>query len=183
VQEPIAAALAQKEIVNINTLIQTAILAVKSTRSEEVNWQVSFGAGNCIRCTREQIIQIFINILRNAYDALPENRGRIVVNAAQAKRETEDEFKSDRIVRITIIDDGEGFDASLHQEAFKDGFTTRRGQDRGHGLAVVRQLLALNDGEIEIVSPVSKDPTRRGTSVRLTFPRVRCQDDAGGAAT
>lgn len=171
-----------KEIVNINTLLQTAIIAVKTTRSEDVAWSVNFAAGNCIQCSREQVIQIFVNVLRNACDALRDSKGRISVTTTQillGKYQTEEE---ERFVKVSIRDNGEGFDDSIREIAFTDGFTTRDGSDRGHGLVIVRHLLAANNGSIEVTSPVyNNDKERPGTEMILIFPKVRCHDGDSGS--
>ena len=168
---------ATREIVNINTLVQTAIIAVKTTRSEDVRWDVSFAAGNCIRCSREQIIQIFVNLLRNACDALRDAGGRIAVKTIQVKPERDEGPDVGRFVQVIIRDNGEGFHESIREAAFNGGFTTRQGRDRGHGLAIVKRLVALNDGSIEVMSPVrANDKERPGTEMTVTFPKVRCHD-------
>jgi signal transduction histidine kinase len=172
-----------KEVLNINNLVQTAMLAVKTTRSEEINWQVSFAAGNCIYCAREQVIQILVNLIRNAYDAMPNSRGRITVTTGQVNKGSDPSVGETRSVGVSIKDDGAGFDKSIRELAFNEGFTTRKGDGRGHGLAIVRQLLALNEGSMEVVSPWRlNDNKRPGTEVTLLFPAVRC-NDGGGTTT
>ena len=167
---------ASKVVANINTILQTAILAVKTTRSEEYTWHVSFSGGNCIRCSREQVTQVFVNLLRNACDAIPASGGRITVITQQVKEGSDDPHDDQRRVKIVVRDDGEGFDSSVHELAFTDGFTTRIGRDRGHGLAVVRQMLALNDGTITIASPVREtNKDRPGTEITVLFPKVPCE--------
>ncbi|HXO37698.1 MAG TPA: HAMP domain-containing sensor histidine kinase, partial [Candidatus Acidoferrum sp.] len=174
---------AAKEVVNINTLVQTAIIAVKTTRSEDVRWAVSFAAGNCIHCSKEQVIQVVVNLLRNACDALPNSNGRITVTTTQIKpKNDEPSLESEYFVKVSIKDNGEGFAPSIREAAFKGGFTTRDGRDRGNGLAIVKRLLAMNEGAIEVTSPLRPtDIERPGTEVSLLFPKVRCDDGGDGS--
>ena len=145
-------------------------------------WQVNFAAGNCIHCSREQVIQIFVNVLRNAYDAMPDSRGRITVTTTQVKN-ADTRSEAHRFVRVSIKDDGEGFDQSIRDVAFNDGFSTREGSDRGHGLFVVRQLRAANQGSLEVVSPWRlNDKKRPGTEITILFQRVRCDDGSDSPA-
>jgi signal transduction histidine kinase len=162
-------------IVNLNSLVHRAITAVKMTRGEPVIFKIQF-QGRChIRCVPAEIVQVVVNLLRNAYDAMPNRRGFIRVTT-QLQRRALHEIDKDRgvaeaeVVCLVIEDNGEGIPQGYVQKVFEEGFSTRGTSGRGFGLAVVETLVEKNGGEIEIRSNTSTPD--QGTSVQLLFPRT-----------
>jgi signal transduction histidine kinase len=164
-----------RAVANANVLAQTAILAVKATRAEPVNWQVNLSSNCCLECESAEIVQVLINLLRNSVDAISAvGDGKIIVTTANIRTVANIADELGR-VRFTVLDDGEGFDRKIQETAFTDGFSTRVGLNRGHGLSVVRQLVSANRGSIQVKSPVTKSPQRPGTEIQIEFPRARCK--------
>jgi signal transduction histidine kinase len=150
---------------NINTLLQLALMAVKETRGERVFLRTSYSGHCCINCVPYEIVQIFINILRNAYDAmLPGSPGHVFVTTRVI----------DETVQVSITDDGHGIAPALLTTLFDDGITTRHGPGRGYGMGVVKELVESNGGTVTVDSPASKNTSRPGTAIVFAFPRVTC---------
>jgi len=151
---------------NINTLLQLALMAVKETRGERVFLRTSYSGHCCVNCVPYEVVQIFINVLRNAYDAmLPGSPGHVFV----ATRAVDTNH-----VQVSITDDGHGIAPELLATIFNDGITTRHGPGRGYGMGVVKELSESNGGTVKVDSPASKNTARPGTGVVFTFPRVTC---------
>lgn len=106
-----------------------------------------------------QLRQVVLNLALNAREAMSEGGElRLVV-----------EEPSPREVRLRVSDTGEGMDAELRARVFEPFFTTK--SDRGGtglGLATVRELVAEQDGRIEIDSTPGE-----GTEIRVTWPAAR----------
>ena len=155
------------ENVNINTLVQLAVMAVKETRGERVFVRRSFAGHCCVYCVPFEVVQIIINVLRNAYDAVPSgSTGHVSVSTRAADA---------GCVLVSILDDGHGIPAEFLNKIFDDGITTRHGPGRGYGMGVIRQLTQSNGGAVIIESPFEKHSTTRpGTNVVISFPRVKC---------
>jgi signal transduction histidine kinase len=87
-------------------------------------------------CDREQLIQVFLNLLLNALHFVPAG-GRIVVA-------TRNDGGS---IAVSVSDDGPGLPAELRRRVF-DPFFTRREGGIGLGLTIVQQIVQVHHGEI-----------------------------------
>jgi len=151
---------------NINTLVQLALMAVKETRGERVYLRTSYSGHCCVNCVPFEIVQILINVLRNAYDAIPSGTaGHVFVRTRVVDK---------NCVEVSVSDDGHGVPRGSLATIFEDGVTTRYGAGRGYGMGVIKQLSENNMATVAIESPVSNSAVRPGTSVMITFPRVKC---------
>lgn len=92
---------------------------------------------------KEQFRQVFINLLQNAVEALPEGRsGEVVVRADGGGSEP---------LRITVTDDGEGIAPNVAAKIFEPLFTTKT-KGTGLGLAVVANMIQGHRGTIRVES-------------------------------
>lgn len=107
-----------------------------------------------IDCEENQIKQVFMNLLKNAIESMPE--GGTVKLASQA-------INSKQIL-ITITDEGNGIP---EEELFKLGepFYTTKKDGTGLGLMVSHQIIKDHNGTILFESNQGK-----GTSVKIVLP-------------
>ena len=101
-----------------------------------------------------QIKQVFINLIQNAINAMPEG------GALEIKT-----LSSDREVRIEIRDTGVGIPPQHLDNIFEPFFTTR-GNGTGLGLSISHRIVQNHGGRLEITSKEG-----RGTTVSIIFPR------------
>jgi len=105
-------------------------------------------------CDREQAKHSVLNLITNAYDALPNNQGTVVVSVAS----------EDGHVTMTVADNGAGMSEETRSRLFEPFFTTKvRGI--GLGLAVTKRLVNANRGSIAVASGLGT-----GTTVTVTLP-------------
>jgi signal transduction histidine kinase len=139
---------------------------VQQTRDEiearpvTVSWQVDADADS-MNSDRRKMTQALGGLLSNA--AKFTEKGRINVMARRL---------GDNTVEITVSDTGIGIassDLALAFDDFRqiDGSFTRRYGGLGVGLPLVRELVALLGGRMEVDSELG-----RGTTVRLVVPRA-----------
>jgi signal transduction histidine kinase len=113
-----------------------------------------------IYADRQKLRQVFLNLLTNAGDAMPEG-GTLTLRTAPA---TLDSGKP--AVRIEFADTGVGIPAEHLGRVMEPFFTTKEeGQGTGLGLAICRRVVHEHYGTIHIGSEVGK-----GTTVRLVLP-------------
>ena len=87
---------------------------------------------------REQIIRVFNNLIKNAIQAIPENKqGIIKINITQ----------KNNIAVIEITDNGKGIPDEIADKLFKPNFTTKTG-GTGLGLAICKNIIEMNNGDI-----------------------------------
>ncbi len=95
-----------------------------------------------------QIGQVLVNLLTNAYQAMPQG-GQLIINAASSGRPE---------VSISITDTGCGISAENMKKLFEPLFTTKA-RGIGLGLAVSRNLVEVNGGSIEVESTEGEGST------------------------
>ncbi|MCB2181509.1 MAG: PAS domain S-box protein [Desulfobulbaceae bacterium] len=92
-----------------------------------------------------QVVQIILNLLENAGNAIGENPGNIIISASEIK--VDDLEKT----RIEISDNGPGLSDKVMEHIFDPFFTTRE-NGTGLGLAIVKQLVESNGGEVKVTN-------------------------------
>ncbi|MDQ3651076.1 MAG: ATP-binding protein [Acidobacteriota bacterium] len=110
-----------------------------------------------ISADADQLQQVFLNLLLNARDAMPDG-GEIMVRTRYSARDSE--------LTAEICDTGTGIAPEHRAHVFDPFFTTKpAGTGTGLGLAVCYGIITAHGGRIE-VTPNDK----RGTCVRVTLP-------------
>jgi two-component system, NtrC family, sensor histidine kinase HydH len=104
-----------------------------------------------VECDSQQIRQVFINILMNAYEAMHGN-GKIIIKTEQAV------FNNRPFLAISFIDTGGGIDSAIIDNIFNPFFTTK---DRGTGLglAISNKIVMNHNGHIEVKNSLGKGGT------------------------
>ena len=103
-----------------------------------------------------QFQQVFYNLLRNAYQALKGEDGRIVVRSHANEYE----------VIMSIEDNGTGISPE-HMGAIFEPYRTTKSSGTGLGLLIVRRIVREHGGEISIESEEGE-----GTRVTIHLPRA-----------
>ncbi len=107
----------------------------------------------CLWGVRDQLVQVFLNLILNAVDATAQG-GRIAVTA---------DLQGDE-VRVAVQDDGGGITAADQKRLFQPYFTTKR-HGTGLGLFVSHKLVAEHGGRIAFTSEPG-----RGTTFEVYLP-------------
>lgn len=95
----------------------------------------------------EQLIQVFLNIVRNAVEALGES-GRITVRSRAQRRFTIGSTNHRLVARIDIADDGPGIENDMLEQIFYP-MVTSRPEGSGLGLSIAQSLVNAHGGLIE----------------------------------
>lgn len=134
----------------------------------------------CIFCDRRMLTQVFVNIIRNATEAIvernPSEGGQIRIQASHV---------NPKQIKISFRDNGAGMTPQVKQNLFKFKFTTKR-DGNGVGLHLSKMIIKLHDGQIHVDSiqgvgtefhvllPVSADSD--GANPPLPFPSAAVSD-------
>ncbi|HYY95334.1 MAG TPA: HAMP domain-containing sensor histidine kinase [Pyrinomonadaceae bacterium] len=127
----------------------------------------------------DRLQQVFINLVNNALDAMPEGGGLRVTTSLEPGGEpaggevklsvegaTPEAHDGAGRVRIDFADTGTGMTEEVRAHIFDPLYTTKkRGRGTGLGLVVVRQVVSEHGGTIEV-----KSEPGRGARFRLTLP-------------
>ncbi len=146
---------AQVETVDIHEGLESSLHLLAHEMHPRVAAIREFGPTPRVRCRPDQINQIFLNILRNAVQAI-EGQGTITVRT----------FAEGGAAVVEIEDTGPGIAAGNLERIFEAGFTTKpRGEGTGWGLSICRRIVHEHGGEISVRSTAG-----RGTTFRITLP-------------
>jgi len=121
-----------------------------------------------------QLLQVFMNLVINAADALGNDEGRIEVGTEIAHYDVDtlhhiapqDDLPAGEYVRLTVSDTGCGIDASKMDRIFDPFFTTKTA-GRGLGLAAVKGIVVAHRGVIQIESEPGE-----GTTFTVLLPTI-----------
>jgi PAS domain S-box-containing protein len=115
-----------------------------------------------IHADRQQLRQVFLNLLTNASDAMPKG-GKLTIRLQPGGLEG-----GRPAVVIEFADTGVGIPENLMPRVTEPFFTTKEeGKGTGLGLAICRRIMQEHHGSMYIASEVGK-----GTVVRLALPTV-----------
>jgi two-component system, NtrC family, sensor kinase len=164
------------ELEEINTILDGMILLVSTeTKKKQINIIKSYASDlPPIQIDREQIKQVFLNILLNAIEATSEN-GKITVKTRSFIKP-----RSKLYIQIEFTDTGCGIPSEKIEEIFNPFFTTKT-SGSGLGLSISHQIVQDHKGYIDVESqlgrgstffvnlPVKQDhPKRRKTDLENT---------------
>ena len=108
-----------------------------------------------IRVDPEQIRRVIINLVDNAIEAM-ERKGEVWIELQHEAVE--------RVMRITVADNGPGIPATEREKLFLPYYSTKR-RGSGLGLAIVRRIIAEHGGTIDV-----GDNAPRGTRFVIELP-------------
>jgi two-component system, NtrC family, sensor histidine kinase AtoS len=114
-----------------------------------------------IQADQHQLIQLFTNLLINAYEAM-QGHGHVAISADRVR--LEDGADGRDAVLVEFRDDGPGIPADVAEKIF-DPFFTTKAQGSGLGLAIVRKIIDAHDGRIDLETTPGA-----GTAIRVTLP-------------
>ena len=105
----------------------------------------------------EQLEQVFLNVLVNAWHAMPDG-GTLTIAAAATP---------DRTVRLRFVDTGVGMSAEVLARACEPFYSTKGERGTGLGLAICQQILDSHQGTLQLASTPGK-----GTTVVVELPQA-----------
>ena len=117
-------------------------------------------------CDSDQLLQVFLNLLKNATQAAGSAGGTIRIRTYydQALRLRRKDGNSMQLpLQVEIIDDGPGLPSEIAAEIFEP-FVSGRENGTGLGLALVSKIIADHDGWIAVESAPGR------TSFRVSLP-------------
>jgi len=137
---------------------ETVYLMEKSLRvaGVEVDWVASEGEAT-VTGNRNELDQVFFNLLVNAVDAMPDG-GRIAIEIGTG---------GPGEILVSFADSGPGIEAEHRDKVFLPFFTTKDyGKGTGLGLSIVARIMHEHGGRIEL-----DETYPSGARFLLTFPR------------
>jgi signal transduction histidine kinase len=137
----------------INDFLDEILYLLSTDTSwEQVNIVKTFDTGlPPIPCDSQQLKQVFINILMNAYEAM-NGRGKLTIKTACTT------FNKQSFASISITDTGGGINPAVIDNVFNPFFTTKE-RGTGLGLAISNKIINNHRGHIDVENTAGKGVT------------------------
>ncbi len=134
----------EKSQIDVQKLIKEAILIIKETfKSNDIKIIFNIKNSIIINGHKNELLQVILNILNNAKDAL-------VLNKTNDKKIFID-IKKEKFVKIIICDNGGGIKKDIIDRIFDPYFTTKHSsQGTGIGLYMSKKIIEQNGGSIDV---------------------------------
>jgi signal transduction histidine kinase len=150
-----------------NDLVEEAVLLVQSRlKAKRIELTRAFHGNPVIKVDKHQILQVLVNLLSNAADALPE-QGKIRVATGVNQLDIGGGGNGNRgFAVIEVSDNGPGIPASVRNRLFDPFFTTKK-EGTGLGLSISQKIVRDHGGSITVSSVEGK-----GTSFQVSLPHL-----------
>ena len=117
----------------------------------------AFGKIPPISCSPSQINQVFLNLITNAAQAIPDEGGVIFLRTA---------MRDDNHVVVEVADNGHGIAENVLPKIFDPFFTTKEvGKGTGLGLSIAYKIIQQHGGTISVTSKLGA-----GTKFTIVLP-------------
>jgi len=142
-------------IVELSTLL-TDLVAIHAPAVKESNIKIVLNAPEStvsVLGDRGQLIQLFVNLLKNAVEAMPHG-GTVTIRCVE----------STDTVTVQVLDEGVGFPSALRANLFQPFFTTKP-QGTGLGLSICREIADFHRALLDLLPRTDA----HGTMARVIF--------------
>ncbi|MGF1533476.1 MAG: ATP-binding protein [Bernardetiaceae bacterium] len=142
--------------IRIEEGLDSTLVMLRNQYKDRITIHKDYADTPAIECYAGKLNQVFMNILANAIQAIPE-QGEIFL--------TTQKIDPDHI-RIAIRDTGTGMPESVRKRIFEPFFTTKDvGKGTGLGLSITFSIIEKHNGKLEVESEEGK-----GTTFFITLP-------------
>ena len=129
---------------NLNDGLESTLLLAKHLL-KTVTVEKRFGEIPVITCSPSQVNQVFLNLVTNAAQAMPDEHGTIILTTRV----------DGEGVAVEVADDGGGIPPDVMKSIFDPFFTTKEiGKGTGLGLSVSYKIVQQHGGRISVESKV-----------------------------
>lgn len=144
----------EKSTKNLREIVEYVHVVIEPHADRmNINIEMNLADSPGIKCDENQLKQVFINLIKNAMESMPE--GGIVKITSQVK---------EGFATVSIRDEGCGIESDKLQKLGEPFYTTKE-NGNGLGLMVTKKIIEEHNGQFEIKSELNK-----GTTVEVKLP-------------
>ncbi len=134
---------------NLNNIVDSVVNIVWNNIKNKVQLKKEYGEIPPVTCNSQQLGQVFLNLLVNASQAIPD-AGTITIRTE----------KAGEFIAVKISDTGCGIPDDVKEKMFQPFFTTKGAEEgTGLGLSITYDIVKKHGGEIRVESQVGKGTT------------------------
>jgi len=144
---------------NIISVIKESV-SLYSKKDNKKTFKLSLHSESfTVHADEQKLRQVFNNLIKNALDATA-NTSSPTINIKTNKME----INNEPYIKLTISDNGQGFESNIVNNAFEPYVTTKT-KGKGLGLAIVKHIIEEHRGHIEL-----NNKEEQGAFVIITLP-------------
>ena len=152
----------RKEPLPLRPLVEETVRFLKGQIPPGVSVEVAVPAEITLPGDRQRLQQVFLNLVKNAVEAVPPETGRVVVSARRVPAGSAPQtdaalvvhgagLPGGDVIEIEVRDNGPGIPPEIRKKIFDPFFTTKDvGKGSGLGLFVVYEIIDEHDGGIAV---------------------------------
>lgn len=174
----------ERRPVNVREELEKAANFVRVTLPASVKLSTDLDCGDlAVLGDATELHQVVINLLTNAYQALPDKSGDISIRAGmidltESNRGARSNLTFGPYVEIEVCDSGKGIPPAIIDRIFEPFFTTKPvNEGTGMGLSIVHGVITSMHGDISVRSRPGE-----GTCFTILLPVVPRRPDADESA-
>ncbi|HLP09527.1 MAG TPA: ATP-binding protein [Opitutaceae bacterium] len=159
--------------IRLGELLSESLMLLRSGLSRTIELQLhASGVDDRVMADRTQLLQVVMNLLNNARDAMGQ-KGTLTISLADVRLPSPETPRANHLpagdyVRLSVRDSGPGIPADHLERIFKPFFTTKpAGKGTGLGLAVVQSVVSRHNGTVWVESEPG-----HGATFHVLLPHV-----------
>jgi len=168
----------ERRPMHIQLVIKEALKLIKSLHPSTIfiHQRIQKDCG-LVLADHTQIHQIIMNLCTNAYHAMEETGGEIIIDLREVELAAKDlknkTMLPGKYVQLTVADTGTGMSQGVIDRIFDPYFTTKEeGKGTGLGLAVIHGIVKSHEGHIRVDSGPGK-----GTKFHVYLPVIEAFEE------
>ncbi|MBH5317365.1 PAS domain S-box protein [Paenibacillus sp. GSMTC-2017] len=146
---------------SLESILQS-VISILDTQAILLNVEIEYEQDELlppIYCNENQLKQVFLNIIKNALEAMPDG-GKVTITTRLQKT------NHGNVIHINIQDQGQGIPEELIHR-IGEPFVTTKEKGTGLGLMISNQIIEAHNGSLYIDSK-----RNQGTSVEISLPLI-----------
>jgi len=156
-----------KRVNLLSVLREVVAFAQDLIEKEDIVYSVSYADVDLyVEGDTELLKQVFLNLILNAYQAMPDG-GHFHIETKMSERRDKEGKQQQSYAHVSFVDTGVGIPSENIQRIFNPFFTTRE-KSAGIGLAIVHNIVGIHGGTIDV-----KSGKTGGTVFHVTLPLIR----------
>jgi len=165
----------KRESLSLSPILEETITLLRASIPANIDLKVSImSEQDTVIAAPIEIQQIFMNLITNAYLAMPDSGGIIEVSISEVDFDPGSNVYDDisrEYIQITVKDSGVGMNPETMRRIFEPFYTTREpGKGTGMGLSVVYGLVNDLQGRVSVESNLGS-----GSIFRVFLPKATAQ--------
>ncbi len=146
---------ANNEIINILEVLESTVQLYENTDNVKISFDIYDEKDPYVWADKKQMSQVFINLVKNAIQAIPDTvNGTVELGI----------FANESSVTVRVTDNGSGIPENVRDKLFRPNFTTKS-SGMGMGLSIVKSIVENSSGKIWFITEMDK-----GTSFFVELP-------------